>query len=65
MKVWRRAGDTFELLFAAADLPSPVLSVEFSRADDTLLVLLMNEHAVRVWDVAHLRSHLSGLKLGW
>ena len=65
VKLWRRAGDTFELLFAASDLPSAVASVEFSPADDTLLVLLVNEHAVRVWDVARLRTHLSGLKLGW
>ncbi|HUR54999.1 MAG TPA: WD40 repeat domain-containing protein, partial [Gemmataceae bacterium] len=65
VKVWQRAGATFELLFVVADLPSPVLSVEFSRADDKLLVLLMNEYAVRVWDVGTVRTHLSGLKLGW
>lgn len=65
VRFWRRTGGTFEPLFAVSNLPSAVLSVEFSWADDRLLVLLTNEHAARVWDTARLREHLDGLGLGW
>src|SRR5439155_20443875 len=61
VRVWRRAGDRFELLFAVDDLPAPVVGLEFGPSGNSLLVLLTNERAVRVWDLDQLRTQLDGL----
>jgi hypothetical protein len=52
-------------VFAVADLPAAVRALEFSPTGDRLLVLVADEHAARVWDLAALRTQLADLKLGW
>ncbi len=65
VRFWKRTGDRFEPLFAVGDLPSGVREVQFSPTDGSLLILLVNEHAVRVWDTDRLNAQLTELKLGW
>jgi WD40 repeat protein len=65
VRLWRRADDGFEPLFAAAHLPGVVRELQFGASDDRLLVLLSNEHAVRIWDVGRLKEELVELGLGW
>jgi WD40 repeat protein len=65
VRVWQRVGDGFELLFAVDDLPAPVVGLEFGPTGNTLLVLLTNERAVRVWDLDRLRTQLGELTLDW
>ena len=64
VRVWRRAGDRFELLYAVDGLPAPVAGLEFGPRGEDLVVLLTNERAVRVWDLARLREQLAALALG-
>lgn len=65
VRVWKRTGERFDLLFAAADLPAPVVTLEFSPTQNVLLVVLTNERAARVWYLDAVRAHLDGLSLGW
>ena len=65
VRLWKRAGDRFEPLLAVADLPGGVRDVQFSPTDGSLLVLLVNERAARVWDTDRLNAQLAELKLGW
>lgn len=65
VKVWKRLGERFELLFAVADMPGAVREVQFNASDNRLLVLIAHGHSVRVWDIDKLRAQLAELKLGW
>ena len=65
VRLWKRAGDRFEPLLAVADLPGGVRDVQFGPTGGSLLVLLVNERAARVWDVDKLSAQLAELKLGW
>jgi WD40 repeat protein len=65
VRVWRPAGGGFELAFAVTNLPSRVRSLEFGRSDNRLLVLPMNEHVARVWDLDVLHRQFGALNLGW
>ena len=65
VRLWKRAGDRYESLLTVSDLPGAVRELQFSPTDGRLLVLLAQEHAVRVWDVDRLKTQLAELKLGW
>jgi serine/threonine protein kinase/WD40 repeat protein len=65
VRLWKRAGDRFEPLFTVAYQSGLVRELQFCPADNRLLVLLVHEHAVRVWDVDRLKGHLAELNLGW
>jgi len=65
VRVWRRVGDGFEPIFATADLPTPVVGLEFAPTGNMLLVLLAHERTARLWDLDCLREQLGGLTLDW
>ncbi|AMV30317.1 Serine/threonine-protein kinase PknB [Gemmata sp. SH-PL17] len=65
VRLWKRDGDRFEPLFAVSDLSGPVRELQFHSADNRLLVLVAQEHAVRVWDVDALKAQLGQFQLAW
>ncbi len=65
IRIWKCKGDQFELLVAITDLPSQVVSLEFSPQSNELLVLLTNERSARVWNLDKLQAELNELSLGW
>lgn len=65
VKLWKRTGERFELLFAVPDLSGPVHEVQFNPADDRLLVLIAQERAARVWDIERLKGQLGRCLLAW
>jgi serine/threonine protein kinase/WD40 repeat protein len=64
IRLWKRSGEKLELLFAVSDLPTAVKELQFNTAGQ-LLVLLDEEHAVRVWDINRLKTQLASLNLDW
>ena len=64
VRLWKRAGDRFELLLAVAHLPGLVRELQFAPSDGRLLVLLDHDHAVRIWDVDRLNAQLAELEIG-
>jgi WD40 repeat protein len=65
VKLWARDGDRFELILTVANLSSAVRELHFAPDSQRLLVLLTDEHAARVCDVAVLRRELGEVGLGW
>lgn len=65
MRLWRKAGGGYDLVFEAAGLSGPVGALEFARDADRLLVQVTGEHTARVWDLGVLRGQLAGVNLGW
>lgn len=65
VRLWKRNGEGFELLFAIPHLSGAVRDLQFSPNDGRLLVLLSHGHAVRIWDIDRLKAQLTEFKLGW
>ncbi|MDY3559307.1 serine/threonine-protein kinase [Gemmata sp. JC673] len=65
VKLWKRVGERFELLFTVPDLAGPVNGLQFHPVDNRLLVQITQERAVRVWDIDKLRAQLGRYRLAW
>lgn len=65
VRLWKRNGESFEVLFTIPHLSGAVRDLLFSPNDDRLLVLLSHGHAARIWNIDRLKAQLTELKLGW
>jgi WD40 repeat protein len=65
VRLWKRREHQFEPLFTLNDLPEHVRELHFCPQSNQLLVLLINEHAVRVWNLDKLQTQLNEFRLGW
>ncbi|MFM8273078.1 MAG: protein kinase domain-containing protein [Gemmata sp.] len=65
VRLWKRAGARLDPVLTVPDRSGPVRELQFAPDDDRLLVLIADERAVRVWDVAKLRAQLGRFKLAW
>ncbi len=63
--IWQRTGETLEEALTISSAAGPVVAVSFSPDGSQLAVLVKNELAVRIWNIASLRKRLTEMSLGW
>jgi WD40 repeat protein len=65
IRLWRPVGKIWSEVLTLRTPGSPVRRLRFSPDGTKLAVLFRSETAVRIWDIASLRTRLAAMRLDW